>query len=178
MGNFTPFSPLCKRGVRGDFINQSSFHNVIPATFLSGNPQLDSCQIHAGMTYLRTFSLSCYHAKFLYLIQNLFSFDTSQLMRGYLLKITHTFTRRAQKICVDKIQKQSRCPMIQKFVENIEKIIASNPIILSSNIQKQFGSEDETVYLKGNLLLIDSSVLEIAIFATKFQDETSIRELY
>ncbi len=25
---------------RGDFINQSTFHNVIPAAFLSGNPEL------------------------------------------------------------------------------------------------------------------------------------------
>jgi hypothetical protein len=85
----------------GDFINQSTFHNVIPAAFLSylsllrsyrvaedkresslplsvsvRGARLDSCQLHAGMTYLRTFSRACYYAKFLYLIQNLFSFDT------------------------------------------------------------------------------------------------------
>lgn len=64
--------------------------------------------------------------------------------------------------------------MIIKFVENIENTIASNPIILSSNIQKQFGPEDETVYLKGNLLFIDFSVLEIALFANKVQNKISI----
>ena len=35
--------------------------------------------------------------------------------------------------------------MIQKFVENIENIIALNPIVLSSNILKQFGPQSETV---------------------------------
>lgn len=64
--------------------------------------------------------------------------------------------------------------MIIKFVENIENTIASNPIILSSNIQKQFGPEDETVYLKGNLLFIDFSVIEIALFANKVQNKISI----
>jgi hypothetical protein len=28
-----------QRGVWGDFINQSAFHNVIPTAFLSGNPE-------------------------------------------------------------------------------------------------------------------------------------------
>lgn len=64
--------------------------------------------------------------------------------------------------------------MIQKFVENIEKAIASNPIILSSNIQKQFGPENEAVYLKGILLFIDFSILEIAIFANKAHNGISI----
>lgn len=64
--------------------------------------------------------------------------------------------------------------MIIKLVENIENTIASNPIILSSNIQKQFGPEDETVYLKGNLLFIDFSVIEIALFANKVQNKISI----
>lgn len=64
--------------------------------------------------------------------------------------------------------------MIQRFVENIEKTIASTPSILSSYIQKQFGPDNETVYLKGNLLFIDSSVLEIAIFANKFRNTISI----
>lgn len=64
--------------------------------------------------------------------------------------------------------------MIIKFVKNIENTIASNPIILSSNIQKQFGPEDETVYLKGNLLFIDFSVIEIALFANKVQNKISI----
>ncbi len=57
--------------------------------------------------------------------------------------------------------------MIQKFVENIEKTLASSSFILSSNIQKHFGPAGETVYIKGNLVFIDSSVLEIAIFASE-----------
>lgn len=63
---------------------------------------------------------------------------------------------------------------MQRFVENIEKTIASTPSVLSSSIQKQFGPDNETVYLKGNLLFIDSSVFEIAIFANKVQDTVSI----
>jgi uncharacterized protein DUF6516 len=57
--------------------------------------------------------------------------------------------------------------VIERFVENIEKAIASSSIVLSSNVQKYFGPALETVYLKGHLLIIDSSILEIAIFATK-----------
>jgi len=57
--------------------------------------------------------------------------------------------------------------VIQKFVEDIEKTIASSSIVLSSNIQKYFSPALETVYLKGHLLIIDSSILEIGIFATK-----------
>ena len=63
---------------------------------------------------------------------------------------------------------------MQRFVENIEKTITSTPGILSSYIQKQFGPDNKTVYLKGNLLFIDSSVLEIAIFANKVHDTVSI----
>ena len=63
---------------------------------------------------------------------------------------------------------------MQRFVENIEKTIASSPITLSSNIQKQFGPDNETVYLKGSLLFINFSVLEIAIFATKSHNAISI----
>ena len=55
--------------------------------------------------------------------------------------------------------------MIQKFVEDIEKTIASASIVLSSNIQKYVGPALETVYIKGHLLIIDSSILEISIFA-------------
>jgi len=63
---------------------------------------------------------------------------------------------------------------MQRFVENIEKTITSTPGILSSYIQKQFGPDNETVYLKGNLLFIDSSVLEIAIFANNIHDTVCI----
>lgn len=64
--------------------------------------------------------------------------------------------------------------MIQRFVQEIEKSIASSSIVLSSNIQKHFGPALETVYLKGHLLIIDSSILEIAIFASQSRNTLSI----
>lgn len=64
--------------------------------------------------------------------------------------------------------------MIHKFVEGIEKTIALSSIVLSSNIQKYFGPALETVYLKGHLLIIDSSILEISIFATESRNTLSI----
>ncbi|MBI3599478.1 MAG: hypothetical protein HY097_02420 [Nitrospinae bacterium] len=54
--------------------------------------------------------------------------------------------------------------MIKKFIEDFEKTIDSNPIILSSNIQKHFGPDGNTAYLKGSIVFIDSSCLELAIF--------------
>ena len=66
--------------------------------------------------------------------------------------------------------------MIQKFVEDIEKTISSSSIVLSSNVQKHFGPALETVYLKGRLLIIDSSILEIAIFATESRKTLSIEK--
>ena len=64
--------------------------------------------------------------------------------------------------------------MIKKFVESIEKISASSSIILSSNIQKHFGPNGKTAYLKGQFLFIDSSVLEFAVFVTEFHNKLSI----
>jgi len=64
--------------------------------------------------------------------------------------------------------------VIQEFVEDIEKTIASSSIVLSSNIQKYFGPALETVYLKGHLLIINSSILEISIFATESRNTLSI----
>jgi len=66
--------------------------------------------------------------------------------------------------------------VIQRFVQNIEKTIASSSIVLSSNLQRHFGPALETVYLKGHLLIIDSSILEIAIFATESQKTLSIEK--
>jgi hypothetical protein len=60
--------------------------------------------------------------------------------------------------------------VIQKLVAEIEKTIDSSPIVLSSNIQKYFGPGEETVYLKGHLVIIDSSILQIALFATEFRE--------
>ena len=64
--------------------------------------------------------------------------------------------------------------MIQQFVSDIEESIDSSSIVLSSNIQKYFGPAEETVYLKGNLVIIDSSILEIAVFASKSRGKLSI----
>lgn len=56
-------------------------------------------------------------------------------------------------------------PVIRKLVSEIEKTIDSSSIVLSSSIQKFFGPGEETVYLKGHVTIIDSSILEIALFA-------------
>ena len=64
--------------------------------------------------------------------------------------------------------------MIQKFVADIEKTIDASSIVLSSNIQKFFDPAEETVYLKGHLIIIDSSIMEIAIFATESSDRLLI----
>jgi len=53
------------------------------------------------------------------------------------------------------------------FVEQFEKVVSSSPIVLSSHIEKLFGPSGTTVYLRGNLRFIDSTVLEIALFASK-----------
>ncbi|PIV82665.1 MAG: hypothetical protein CO150_04485 [Nitrospirae bacterium CG_4_9_14_3_um_filter_53_35] len=64
--------------------------------------------------------------------------------------------------------------MIQKFIEDIEKVFNSNPVILSSNIQKHFGPDSKTVYLKSTLIFIDSSILEIAFFAEESHNDLNI----
>ena len=66
--------------------------------------------------------------------------------------------------------------MIRRFVENLEKSIVSNPVVLSSNIQKHLGPTNNTVYVKGSIIFIDSSVLDIAIFANKTSTVISIEK--
>jgi len=44
--------------------------------------------------------------------------------------------------------------MIQRFIEDIEKTISTTPLVLSSNIQKQFSPDSKTVYIKGALIFI------------------------
>lgn len=66
--------------------------------------------------------------------------------------------------------------MIRKFVESIEKTITFNAAVLSSNIQKHFGPDDNTVYLKGSILFMDSSTLDIAIFAKKLHKALSVEK--
>jgi hypothetical protein len=65
-------------------------------------------------------------------------------------------------------------PVIQKFVAEIEKTIDSSSIVLFSNIQKYFGPGEETAYLKGQITIIDSSTLEISIFATVSGEKLTI----
>lgn len=57
--------------------------------------------------------------------------------------------------------------MIKKFIADVDKTLDSSPIILSSDIQKHFGPNGLSVYLKGQIRFIDSSILEIAIFTTE-----------
>lgn len=64
--------------------------------------------------------------------------------------------------------------MIKKFVSEIEKTIDSSSIVISSKIEKFYGPGEETVYLKGQLTIIDSSALEIAIFATETRGKVSV----
>jgi hypothetical protein len=64
--------------------------------------------------------------------------------------------------------------VIQEFVAEIEKTIDSSSIVLLSNIQKYFGPGEETVYLKGQITIIDSSTLEISIFATESSEKLSV----
>lgn len=64
--------------------------------------------------------------------------------------------------------------MIQRFIEDIEKTISTTSLILSSNIQKQFSPDSKTVYIKGALIFIDSSILEIAIFANESRNVVNV----
>jgi len=66
------------------------------------------------------------------------------------------------------------CPVVEKFIEDFEKTINSSPVVLSSNIQKLFSPDTKTVYIKGNLIFIDSSCLEIAIFLKEVYSSITI----
>ena len=64
--------------------------------------------------------------------------------------------------------------MINRFAEQIEKTLSSDPVILSTSIQKHFGPDNKTVYIKGSVVLVDSSVLEIAIFAYRARNSVIV----
>jgi hypothetical protein len=66
------------------------------------------------------------------------------------------------------------CPVIRKFSETIEKIIASSPIIVSTDIQKYFGPSYNSVYIKGSIHFIDSSLLELSLFVKEAHKAISI----
>jgi hypothetical protein len=57
--------------------------------------------------------------------------------------------------------------LMRKFVEQFEKTVNSSPVVLSSHIEKLFGPDGTTLYLRGGLRFIDSSVLEIALFTSE-----------
>jgi hypothetical protein len=64
--------------------------------------------------------------------------------------------------------------VIQKFSETIDKIIASSPIIVSTDIQKYFGPSYNSVYIKGSIHFIDSSLLELSLFVKEARKALSI----
>jgi hypothetical protein len=66
--------------------------------------------------------------------------------------------------------------VINTFTEHIDKAISSSTIVLSSNIQKHFSPDGKTLYLKGSLIFLDSSVLEIALFVIETHDALTIEK--
>jgi len=67
--------------------------------------------------------------------------------------------------------------MIQRFLDNIEKVIGSYPAILSSTLQKQIGPGGNTVYLKGVITFADLSVLDLSVFAAASRNKI-VQEKY
>lgn len=57
--------------------------------------------------------------------------------------------------------------MIRQLAQDIEKLLSSTSIVLSSDFQKHFGPSDETLYIKGSVIFIDASLLSIALFFIK-----------
>ncbi len=56
--------------------------------------------------------------------------------------------------------------MINVFIKEIEDSISNSSIVVSSTIQKFFGSSKKEAYVKGELLFIDMSSFEFAIYLT------------
>lgn len=61
--------------------------------------------------------------------------------------------------------------MIQRYIDNIEKVLGSHPAVLSSTLQKQIGPDSKTIYLKGAIIFADLSVLELSIFAISLSNK-------
>jgi hypothetical protein len=55
--------------------------------------------------------------------------------------------------------------VIFTLIENIEEAISLSSIVISSNIQKYFGSSNKEAYIKGKLTFMDLSSLEFSIYA-------------
>ncbi len=54
--------------------------------------------------------------------------------------------------------------MISTLVKEIEEAISSSSIVISSSTQKYFSSTYKELYIRGNLIFIDLSFLEFAIY--------------
>ncbi|ODS31339.1 MAG: hypothetical protein SCARUB_03534 [Candidatus Scalindua rubra] len=54
--------------------------------------------------------------------------------------------------------------MISTLVKEIEEVISSSSIVTSSSTQKYFSSTNKEVYIRGNLIFVDLSFLEFAIY--------------
>ncbi len=54
--------------------------------------------------------------------------------------------------------------MIFALIAEIEESISSSKIVLSSNIQRFFGSTKKEAYIRGNLIFLDLSCLEFGIY--------------
>ena len=61
--------------------------------------------------------------------------------------------------------------MIQRFVDEIEKVIDTHPTVLSSILQKQFGPDNKSLYLKSSITFTDLSVLELSLFAIESRNK-------
>ena len=67
-----------------------------------------------------------------------------------------------------------RDQMIQRYLDDIEKVIGSHPTILSSTLQKRLGPDGKTIYVIGTIMFSDLSVLEIAIFAAEMRNKIAV----
>jgi hypothetical protein len=64
--------------------------------------------------------------------------------------------------------------MIQRYLDDIEKVIGYHPTILSSTLQKRLGPDGKTIYLTGSIMFTDLSVLELAVFAVETRNKIAV----
>ncbi|MBI4843429.1 MAG: hypothetical protein HY809_03785 [Nitrospirae bacterium] len=57
--------------------------------------------------------------------------------------------------------------MINAFIKEIEEAISNSSIVVSSTIQKYFGSSKNEAYVRGELLFIDMSSFDFAVYITE-----------
>ncbi|MBI5408949.1 MAG: hypothetical protein HZA14_06255 [Nitrospirae bacterium] len=57
--------------------------------------------------------------------------------------------------------------MINAFIKEIEEALSKSSIVVSSTIQKYFGSSKKDAYIRGDLLFIDMSSFEFAVYITE-----------